>query len=124
MQKLSEKKFHITNTPFKRFAPLVAKVVEGGHLETERLKDSLVVSGSKYASELMKTPLSDEEKASEKKTLYTPTGIQSNRGPQMGVPRPHPVTGSAACQHQCPPSRVGSELPLPFMLTCTLQIVC
>lgn len=75
MQKLSEKKFHITNTPFKRFAPLVAKVVEGGHLETERLKDSLVVSGSKYASELMKTPLSDEEKASEKKTLYTPTGI-------------------------------------------------
>ena len=30
MQKLSDKKFHITNTPFKRFAPLVQKMEKGG----------------------------------------------------------------------------------------------
>lgn len=63
MQKLSEKKFHITNTPYKRFAGLVKKMEEDEHLTTKMMKDSLVIEATKYASDLMKIPLTDEEKA-------------------------------------------------------------
>ena len=49
-------------TPFGRFSALLAEMETDGHCKSSRNRDSVELVDSKYAIELMRTPLTEEEK--------------------------------------------------------------
>ena len=60
-------KYHISNTPFSRFAALITEMEKDGHCNSDRQFDSVVFTDSKYAPDLMRVPYTEDEKAAMKK---------------------------------------------------------